>query len=66
MEVQQENFSKKGKQEALLRLVARRNPEGMRGVGVLEEHAERLEKTGKKKNWLEGYGVKVRVSIAAV
>lgn len=66
LEVQQENFSKKGKQEALLRLVARRNPEGMRGVGVLEEHAERLEKTGKKKNWLEGYGVKVRVSIAAV
>lgn len=69
LEVQGEKSAvatKKNDKERLLRLVVKRNPEGMRDVDGLKEHAKRIEKTGKKKNWLVGYGSKVSVSIVAV
>lgn len=49
--------------EAPLLLIIQRFPRRMQDIGSLEEHAGQIEKTGKRKNWLEGYGVKISVFI---
>lgn len=54
--------TKEGPQAPLL-LIIQRNQHRMQDIGSLEEHAGQIEKTGKKKNWLEGYGVKISVLI---
>lgn len=54
--------TKEGQQAPLL-LIIHRNPRRTQDIGGLEEHAGQIEKSGKKKNWLEGYGMKITVLI---
>lgn len=59
-----EEIVKKGEKCDLLRVRVRRN-EGVTAVleDVLRERTEKVEKVGKRKNWVKDYGVRVGVSI---
>lgn len=59
-----EEMVKKGERCDLLRVKVRRN-EGVTAVleDVLRERTEKVEKVGKRKNWVKEYGVRVGVSI---
>ncbi|RAK86232.1 MFS general substrate transporter [Aspergillus costaricaensis CBS 115574] len=59
-----EEIVKKGERCDLLRVKVRRN-EGVTAVleDVLRERTEKVEKVGKRKNWVKEYGVRVGVSI---
>ena len=48
----------------LLQLQVRLNGNGMQDG--ISDHAERIEKAGKKKQRIEGYGAKVQVSVQSI
>ena len=53
---------KKGERQTVLRLRVRWNGDVMRDSSYnLNEHTGRIEKVGKRKNWVDGNGVKVQV-----
>ena len=59
-----QNKEEKGEKPEMLQLRVRLNGGGLQDG--ISDHAERIEKAGKKKQRIEGYGAKVEVSILRI